>query len=97
MSIFHEELVHCPKQRSHLRVADIFPSDTPTHAMSLVLVFVGLVVHDIVEAKFVNTFRCRNYAKPVTELLLLKEFLGPARWLKLSERDSKIIEHKNKK
>jgi hypothetical protein len=37
-----------------------------------------LIVHDVVEAEFVNTLGGRHDAEPVTELLLLEVFLGPA-------------------
>lgn len=44
---------------------------------NLLLILVGLVVDDVEEAKLVDTLGGGDDAEPVTELLLLKELLGP--------------------
>ena len=49
----------------------------PNERTALLVVVLSLVVNDIVELELVNTPGGRNHAKPVTELLLLKELLGP--------------------
>jgi hypothetical protein len=43
----------------------------------LVLLLVGLVVDDVVEAELVDTLGGGDDTEPVTELLLLEELLGP--------------------
>ena len=47
----------------------------------LLVILVRLVVNDVEEAKLVHSLRGRDYAEPVTELLLLEELLGAAGWL----------------
>jgi hypothetical protein len=46
------------------------------HATLLLIVLLS-IVHNVEEAKFVDTFRGRHNAKPVTKLLLLEELLCP--------------------
>lgn len=53
---------------------------------NLLLVLISLVANNVVEAKLVDTLGGRNDAEPVTELLLLEEFLRPIPPHKLASR-----------
>jgi hypothetical protein len=50
----------------------------PNTGSALLFIVLLSVIHDVEEAKLVYTLRCRDNTKPVTKLLLLEEFLGPA-------------------
>jgi len=45
-------------------------------AIFLVIILIGIIVHDVVEPKFVYALGCRNDAKPVSKLLLLEVLFG---------------------
>ncbi len=58
------------------------PQLTPSHLRresrrNLLLILIGLLSSDVVEAELVNALGGRDDAQPVTELLLLEVLLGP--------------------
>lgn len=64
-----------PKQQN--RTPSTFPG--PDSRSNLLLLLLGLVVDDVVEAELVHTAGGGDDTQPVTELLLLEELLGPIR------------------
>jgi hypothetical protein len=51
--------------------------ETQRSGPNLLVVLISLVVNDVEELELVDTARGGNDTEPVTELLLLEEFLGP--------------------
>ena len=43
----------------------------------LLVIVITLLIHHIEESQLVDTLACRHHTQPVTELLLLEEFLRP--------------------
>jgi hypothetical protein len=58
--------------------------DAPLSCNRLVIILIRFVVHDVVEAKLVDTLCGRNDTQPIPELLLLEVLLGAVAMLVLN-------------
>lgn len=46
-------------------------------SIHLLFILIALFAHHVEEAEFIDPLARRHHAQPVSELLLLEEFLGP--------------------